>query len=61
VSERRRVAVEVRQEIAPDGRVGILLQLPNGYLLVSPADAVVVASALTAAAVEVRGLFGDWD
>ncbi len=57
----KHVPVEVRQAISPDGRVGVLLQIPNGYLLVSPTNAERVALELSRAAAEVRSLFGDWE
>ena len=35
--------VEVRPAIAPDGRTMVLLQLPDGHILMNPEDATKVA------------------
>jgi hypothetical protein len=33
------IAVEVRPAVAPDGRTLVLVQLPNGFVLLTPDDA----------------------
>jgi hypothetical protein len=56
--ERGRVAVEVSPVVAPDGDRPpmVLLQLPYGYLIVSPDDARRVGSMLIDTADEVEGI-----
>jgi hypothetical protein len=39
-----RVPVEVRGVIDPAGWAGVLLQLPDGYVIMKPRDATVVAT-----------------
>lgn len=54
MSERRRslVPVEIRPVAAPDGRPGVLVQLPDGFVVVNPEDAPVLAQRLLEAAGE---------
>jgi len=54
------ITVNITSAIAPDGRVGVVIQLPNGWAVVSPVDAERVAAQLSDAAREVRAMFGDW-
>lgn len=51
-SERGPVEVEVRPTEAPDGRMNVLLQLPDGYVVMHPSDARDIAARLTIAAEE---------
>jgi hypothetical protein len=52
---RRLVPVEVRPVTAPDGRPGVLVQLPDGFVVVNPEDAVELAMRMVDAAAEARG------
>lgn len=45
-------AVEIRPVTAPDGRAGVLLQLPDAYILLNPEDAIEIADRLIEAAEE---------
>ncbi len=47
------VEVDVRPSMAPDGRTLVLIQLPHGYVLLTPSDARTVADAITLAADEI--------
>lgn len=46
--------VTIRPATAPDGGRGVLLQLPDGYVLVGPGDAEELAARLVQAAAQVR-------
>jgi hypothetical protein len=41
------IQVEVRATVAPDGRRMVLVQLPYGYVIVTPSDARVLALTLS--------------
>lgn len=49
-------AVEVRIATAPDGTSMVLLQIPDGYMLLSAGDARRVGASLVAAAAELVNL-----
>lgn len=51
---RRLVPIEVRSTTAPDGRPAVLLQLPDGFVLLNLEDASEVAQRLVEAAAEAR-------
>ena len=51
---RGRFPVKVRATDAPDGRVLVLLQLPDGYVLITTADARNVAGTLVEVADEIE-------
>ena len=47
------VDVQVRAATAPDGARNVLLQLPDGYVLMSPVDATRIAHLLLMTAAEI--------
>ena len=49
---REKVPVEVARTIAPDGEPAVLLQLPQGWVVMRPGDAQEVAQMLIQAAEE---------
>lgn len=49
------IRVEVRPSVAPDGRTLVLVQLPDGFVLLTPDDARIVAGLIAATADEVDG------
>lgn len=49
------IQVEVRATIAPDGRRMVLVQLPDGYVIVTPTDARSLAFALAQVADQLGG------
>lgn len=52
--ERRPVPVEVGRVIDPAGRPAVLLQMPDGYLVMAPHDARELAAALAATALRIE-------
>lgn len=48
------IQIEVRPAPDPAGRPGVLVQLPNGWVVLQPADARVLAEALIDCATEVE-------
>lgn len=47
-----KIPIEVRVATDPEGRIGVLLQLPDAYVIVQPDDARKIAGMLQDAAVE---------
>lgn len=47
------IPVEIRPAIDPAGRPGVLLQLPDGYVVMQPEDAYQLAARLRSCAAEV--------
>ncbi len=52
MSARGPVPVEVRVATAPDGEINVLLQLPDGYVLMHPDAAEIVAANIVDMAAE---------
>lgn len=47
------IPVEIRPALDPAGRPGVLLQLPDGYVVMQPEDAYALATRLRSCAAEV--------
>jgi hypothetical protein len=49
------IQVEVRATVAPDGRRMVLVQLPDGYVILTPTDTRVLALTLSQVADQLEG------
>lgn len=56
MTESQMLEVEVGSAVAPDGQLMVLLQIPNGYLLMAPAGARELAGLLVEVAAEVEAV-----